>query len=96
MLLMITLKEIIEGNVSSLLHQTPAPVLTLLVKEATERRIRVLRKNLHNEHTNSKHGRASRAGRLCAHLIIIAREMRVGIKLNENIWGDAEARYQYL
>lgn len=94
MLIMITLKEM--SHLCPTKRQHLEPVLTLLVKEATERRIRVLRKNLHNEHTNSKHGRAPRAGRLCAHLIIIAREMRVGIKLNENIWGDAEARYQYL
>lgn len=94
MLIMITLKEM--SRLCFTKRQHPEPVLTLLVKEATERRIGVLRENVHNEHANSKHGRVPRAGRLCAHLIIIAEEMRVGTKLNENIWGDAEARHQYL
>lgn len=89
MLIMITLKEM--SRLCFTKRQHPEPV-----KEATERRIGGLRENVHSEHANSKHGRVPRAGRLCAPLIIIAEEMRVGTKLNENIWGDAEARHQYL
>lgn len=82
-----------------MLHQTPAS--GACSNPASERGYRekdwcFKGKNVHSEHANSKHGRVPRTGRLCAHLIIIAEEMRVGTKLNENIWGDAEARHQYL